>query len=116
MRAIVIREPGDENVLAVDDVPPPSLGPADLRIRVRATAVNQADLMQRRGFYAPPPGASPILGLECAGELIEVGPEARGFRVGQRVMALLAGGGYAAEVVVHHGSAVAVPDTMSDEE
>ena len=116
MRAIVIREPGDEDVLALDDVPPPALGPADLRIHVRATAVNQADLMQRRGFYAPPPGASTILGLECAGEVTEVGPEARGFRVGQRVMALLAGGGYAAEVTVHHGSALAVPDTMSDEE
>jgi putative PIG3 family NAD(P)H quinone oxidoreductase len=116
MRAIVIREPGDENVLALDDVPAPPLGPADMRIRVRATAVNQADLMQRRGFYAPPPGASPILGLECAGDVTEVGPDARGFRVGQRVMALLAGGGYAAEVTVHHGSALAVPDTMSDEE
>ena len=116
MRAIVIREPGDEDVLALEDVPSPPLGPADLRIRVRATAVNQADLMQRRGFYPPPPGASPILGLECAGEVIEVGAEARGFRVGQRVMALLAGGGYATEVTVHHGSALAVPDTMTDEE
>jgi len=116
MRAIVIREPGDESVLTLGDAPAPALGPADLRIRVRATAVNRADLLQRQGMYPPPPGASPILGLECAGEVVEVGPEARGFQVGQRAMALLAGGGYAEEVCVHHGSALPVPDAMSDEE
>lgn len=116
MRAIVIREPGDESVLTMGEAPPPELGPADVRIRVRATAVNRADLLQRQGFYPPPKGASPILGLECAGEVAELGPEARGFRVGQRVMALLAGGGYAEEVTVHHGSVLPVPDGMSDEE
>ncbi len=116
MRAIVIREPGDESVLQMGEAPSPPLGPADLRIRVRATAVNRADLLQRQGLYPPPPGASPILGMECAGEVIEVGPEARGFTRGQRVMALLPGGGYAEEAVVHHGSALPVPDVMSDEE
>src|SRR3989442_8755980 len=116
MRAIVIREPGDESVLHLGEAPSPPLGPADLRIRVRATAVNRADLLQRQGFYPPPPGASPILGLECAGEVVEVGPEARGFRSGERVMALLAGGGYAEEAVVHHTSAIPVPQGMSDEE
>jgi putative PIG3 family NAD(P)H quinone oxidoreductase len=116
MRAILIREPGDESVLQLGDAPSPPLGPADLRIRVRATAVNRADLLQRQGFYPPPPGTSPILGLECAGEVIEVGPEVRGFSLGQRVMALLAGGGYAEEAVVHHGSALPVPDGMADEE
>jgi putative PIG3 family NAD(P)H quinone oxidoreductase len=116
MRAILVREPGDESVLTLGDAPAPVLGPADLRIRVRATALNRADLMQRQGFYPPPPGASPILGMECAGEVIEVGPEAHGFRVGQRAMALLAGGGYAEEVCVDHGSALPVPDGMSDEE
>jgi putative PIG3 family NAD(P)H quinone oxidoreductase len=116
MRAIVIREPGDEDVLELGEAPSPLLGPADIRIRVRATAVNRADLLQRQGFYPPPPGASPIPGLECAGEVTELGPEVRGFAVGQRVMALLAGGGYAEEAVVHHGSAVPVPDGMADEE
>ncbi len=116
MRAILVREPGDESVLTLGDAPAPVLGPADLRIRVRATAVNRADLMQRQGFYPPPPGASPILGLECAGEVIEVGPEAHRFRVGERAMALLAGGGYAEEVCVDHGSVLPVPDGMSDEE
>src|SRR5262245_14059721 len=116
MRAILTREPGDESVLTLGDAPAPVLGPADLRIRVRATAVNRADLLQRQGMYPPPPGASPSLGLECAGEVVEVGPDARDVRVGQRAMALLAGGGYAEEVCVHHGSALPVPDAMSDEE
>jgi putative PIG3 family NAD(P)H quinone oxidoreductase len=116
MRAIVIREPGAEDVLVPGDAPEPELGPADLRIRVRATAVNRADLLQRMGLYPPPPGASPILGLECAGEVMELGREVRGFTVGQRVMALLAGGGYAEQATVHHGSALPVPDSMSDEE
>src|SRR5262249_26800963 len=116
MRAITIREPGGEDVLTLGDVPSPSLGPADVRIAVTATAVNRADLLQRQGFYPPPPGASEILGLECAGRLAEVGSDAGAFVRGERVMALLAGGGYAEEVVVHHGSVLPVPDAMSDEE
>src|SRR5215475_7497854 len=116
MRAILVREPGDEDVLKLGEAPAPPLGPDDLRIRVRATAVNRADLLQRQGMYPPPPGASPVLGLECAGEVIELGPEARGFRPGQRVMALLPGGGYAEEACVHHGSAIPLPDSMTDEE
>src|SRR5207245_4110844 len=94
--------------------PPPA--PATRRVRVPAPAVNRADLLQRQGLYPPPPGTSPILGMECAGEVVEVGPEARGFTPGQRVMALLPGGGYAEEAVVHHGAVLAVPETMSDEE
>jgi len=116
MRAIVVTEPGDESVLRIADVPSPVLGPADVRIRVRTTAVNRADLLQRQGLYPPPPGASPILGLECAGDVAEMGPEARGFSPGERVMALLPGGGYAEEAVVHHTAAMRVPDAMPDEE
>ncbi|TMA67104.1 MAG: NAD(P)H-quinone oxidoreductase [Deltaproteobacteria bacterium] len=116
MRAILVREPGDERVLVVGDAPRPPLGAADVRIRVRTAGVNRADLLQRQGLYPPPPGASPILGLECAGELTEVGPAAHGLAPGQRVMALLAGGGYAEDAVVHHGSVLPVPDGMTDEE
>jgi len=116
MRAIVVRAPGGEEMLEIGEVPAPSLGAADVRIRVRATAVNRADLLQRQGFYPPPPGASDVLGLECAGEVIAVGREVAGVQVGERVMALLAGGGYAEEAVVHHGSVLPVPDTMSDDE
>lgn len=102
MRAIHVR---DGNLQIGDSALPP-LGSEDVRIRVRATAVNRADLLQREGRYPPPPGASPILGLECAGVLDS----------GERVMALLPGGGYAEEVVVHRGSVMPVPDALSDEE
>ena len=114
MQAIVIREPGDEDVMQLAEVPDPVLGDQDVRIRVRATAVNRADLLQRRGMYPPPPGASTILGMECAGEVLEVGaavPPGR-FRPGDRVMALLPGGGYAQQAVVHHGSVMPVPAAL----
>jgi len=88
----------------------------DLRIANRATSVNRADLLQAAGRYPPPPGASDILGLECAGVVTEVGANVRGWAVGDRAMALLAGGGYAQEVIVHAGSAMHVPDTLTDEE
>src|SRR2546423_15318141 len=116
MKAILIDQPGNEDVLKLGDYPEPSPGAADLLIRVKCAGVNRADLLQRQGFYPPPPGASPILGLECAGTVVECGAAVRGFARGQRVMALLAGGGYAEDVVVHHGSVLPVPDGMSDEE
>src|SRR5262249_29814640 len=116
MRAMLVREPGDEHVLVPGDAPEPVLGPSDVRIRIRATAVNRADLMQRQGLYPPPPGVTPILGLECAGAVAEVGAEVRDVRVGQRVMALLPGGGYAEEACVDHGSVLPIPDGMTDEE
>jgi putative PIG3 family NAD(P)H quinone oxidoreductase len=91
--------------------------PSDaLRIAIRATAVNRADLLQAAGRYPPPPGASEVLGLECAGVVAEVGSAVKGWAAGDRVMALLPGGGYAGEVEVHHGSAMHVPDGLSDEE
>jgi len=92
------------------------LGSNDIRISVRASGVNRADLLQAAGHYPPPPGASPILGLECAGEVIDVGADVRGWSRGDRAMALLAGGGYAEEVVVDAGSAMHVPDALSDGE
>src|SRR5204862_3764426 len=116
MRAILIREPGDETVLVLGEAPSPPLGDDEVRIRVHTTAVNRADLLQRQGFYPPPPGASSILGLECAGEVVEVGASVSGVKVGERVMALLAGGGYAEEAVVDHGSVIPVPTALSDEE
>jgi putative PIG3 family NAD(P)H quinone oxidoreductase len=116
MRAIVFDAPGDESVLHLAEVPAPALAPGCLRLRVAATAVNRADLMQRRGLYPPPPGASEILGLECAGEVAEVAPGVAGWKPGDRAMALLAGGGYAEEAVVHAGSALPVPDSLTLEE
>ena len=114
MRAILFEKPGDESVLG--EAPAPALGADEVRIRVAACAVNRADLVQRQGGYPPPPGASQILGLECAGTVSEVGANVRGFAAGERVMALLAGGGYAEEVAVHAGSVMRVPPALSFEE
>lgn len=112
MRAITITN----SHLEIGEAERPVLGLDDLRISVRATAVNRADLLQAAGRYPPPPGASPILGLECAGVVAEVGTNVRGWAVGDRAMALLPGGGYAEDVVVHAGSAMHVPDALTDEE
>jgi len=112
MRAITV----DNAILRMGETAPPALGPGDLRIAVHATAVNRADLLQREGHYPPPPGASTILGLECAGVVAEVGAQVRDWSVGDRAMALLPGGGYAEEAVVHAGSAMRVPDALTDEE
>jgi len=113
MRAVLVQP---DHSLAIGDASAPPLGPDDLRIRVRATAVNRADLLQRIGKYPPPHGASEILGLECSGVVEEIGANVRGWSVGDRVMALLPGGGYAEQVVVHAGSAMRVRDGLSDEE
>ena len=116
MKAILVDAPGDERTLRMGEFPAPAIGPQDLRLRVVATALNRADLLQRQGLYAPPPGASPILGLECAGQVVEVGSEVKGWHTGERAMALLAGGGYAEEVAVPAVCAMRVPDAYSWEE
>src|SRR5438477_3478955 len=116
MRVVVFEHFGEPSVLRIGDVDSPKMSAEQLRIRVRATAVNRADLLQREGHYPPPPGASEILGLECAGRVIEVGERVRDWKIGDRAMALLAGGGYAEEVVVDAGSAMPIPETLSDEE
>lgn len=87
-------------------------GSGQIRIRVAAAGLNRADLLQRAGHYPPPPGASDILGLECAGVVSEVGAGSP-WRVGDRACALLAGGGMAEDVVVHAGHALPVPDGLS---
>jgi putative PIG3 family NAD(P)H quinone oxidoreductase len=109
MRAVVFDAPGGEEVLALREVPTPTPAGREVRVRVAATAVNRADLLQRRGLYPPPPGASPLLGLECAGVVDAVGDAARRFAPGDRVMALLAGGGYAEAVVVDERLLMPVP-------
>lgn len=109
MYAISIEN--DNLVWAETDDPELEIG--QVRIRVHATALNRADLVQREGGYPPPPGASPILGLECAGEIMEVGEGVSSFQVGDAVCALLAGGGYAEQVVVPAGQVLLVPSGLS---
>ncbi len=116
MKAVVIEKPGDESVLRLGEVADPIAKDDELLIRVKSAALNRADIMQRQGFYPPPPGASEILGLECSGEVIQVGKGVRGWRVGERAMALLPGGGYAEKAVVHFGSAMKAPPVLSDDE
>ncbi|MFW6092491.1 MAG: NAD(P)H-quinone oxidoreductase [Pseudomonadota bacterium] len=105
MKAIQIRD----DALVWADAAEPELGPGMVRIAVAATSVNRADLVQRAGHYPPPPGASEILGLECAGEVLEVGDGVTRVRPGDAVCALLAGGGYAEQVVVPAGQVLPVP-------
>ncbi|MEO1916554.1 MAG: NAD(P)H-quinone oxidoreductase [Myxococcales bacterium] len=116
MKAIVIEQPGDESCMKLGEAASPDMRPGAIRIHVAACAVNRADLLQRQGFYPPPPGASEILGLECAGEVVEVASDVTNFAVGDRAMALLAGGGYSEDVVVSAGSAMKVPERLSYEQ
>lgn len=110
MRAVVATEPGGPEVLHLIELPDLSPGDEDVLIEVAATAVNRADLLQRRGFYPPPPGASDIIGLECSGTVSAVGRTVTRWKVGDQVCALLSGGGYATQVVVPQGQVLPVPD------
>ncbi len=109
MRAVVITEPGGPEVLRWLEVPDPVPGPGEVVIEVAASGVNRADLMQREGHYPPPAGASPYPGLECSGRVRSVGDGVTGWRAGDEVCALLAGGGYAEQVVVPAGQLLPVP-------
>jgi putative PIG3 family NAD(P)H quinone oxidoreductase len=110
MRAVVVPDPGGPEALLVHELPDPSPGPGELLLDVVASAVNRADVQQRKGFYPPPPGASDVLGLECSGRVAAVGEGVSGFATGAEVCALLAGGGYAEQVVVPAGQVMSVPD------
>lgn len=116
MEAIVVEGEGRAARLRLGTAPEPSPGPGEVLIAVAATAVNRADILQKRGLYPPPPGASTILGLEAAGRIERCGRGVRGFAPGDRVMALLPGGGYAGKAVAPAGSVIAAPDSLSDAE
>ncbi|MDF3290886.1 MULTISPECIES: NAD(P)H-quinone oxidoreductase [Streptomyces] len=109
MYAITIPEPGGPEALVWAEVPDPEPGEGEVLVDVAASAVNRADLLQRQGFYDPPPGAPPYPGLECAGRISALGPGVSGWSVGDEVCALLAGGGYAQRVAVPAGQLLPVP-------
>jgi putative PIG3 family NAD(P)H quinone oxidoreductase len=110
MYAITVREPGGPDVLEWAEVPDPVAGPGEVLLDVVASGVNRADLLQRQGHYPPPPGASEIIGLECAGRVAALGEGVTGWSVGDEVCALLAGGGYAEKVAVPAAQLLPVPD------
>ncbi|MFJ4676763.1 MULTISPECIES: NAD(P)H-quinone oxidoreductase [unclassified Kitasatospora] len=116
MRAITIPEPGGPERLVWAEVPDPVPAAGEVLVEVAATAVNRADLLQRQGFYDPPPGSSPYPGLECAGRIVEVGPGVAGWAVGDEVCALLAGGGYAQRVAVPSGQLLPVPKGLTPQQ
>ncbi|MEU6384895.1 NAD(P)H-quinone oxidoreductase [Streptomyces bauhiniae] len=110
MHAITISEPGGPENLTWTEVPDPVPGEGEVLVEVVASAVNRADIMQRQGYYDPPPGASAYPGLECSGRIAALGPGVSGWSVGDEVCALLSGGGYAQKVVVPAGQLLPVPE------
>jgi NADPH2:quinone reductase len=114
MRAIVIAKPGGPEVLELREVPTPEPSRGEVRVRIRATAVNRADLLQRLGLYAAPPGSPPdIPGLEIAGEVDAVGEDVTDLALGDRVMGIVGGGGYAEQLTVHARALVRMPQGMT---
>lgn len=113
MKAVIFSSPGSADQLQIGEVETPTPKPQEILVKVTATAVNRADILQREGKYPPPEGASPILGLEMSGEVVEAGKEVTKWKVGDKVFGLLPGGGYAAYAVIHQDMAMPVPDNLS---
>lgn len=117
MRVVVVAAPGGPEVLELRQAAKPEPGVGEVRVRVKAAGVNRADLLQRRGLYPPPPGwPADIPGLEYAGTVERVGAGVRSWEIGDRVMGLVGGGGYADYVVVPEREAIRVADALSFEE
>lgn len=113
MRRIAAKGAGGPEVLAVEEGPLPTPGAGEVLVKVAYAGVNRPDVMQRRGLYPPPPGASPILGLEIAGRVVALGADVAGFREGQDVCALVAGGGYAEYCAAPALQCLPVPQGLS---
>jgi NADPH2:quinone reductase len=113
MTAIVIRAPGGPEVLVPEQRPVPQPGEGEVLVKVAAAGVNRPDVMQRKGLYPPPKGATDIPGLEIAGEVVALGPGATRWKVGDRVMALVVGGGYAEYCPAHESHCLPVPHGLS---
>src|SRR6478752_2165324 len=116
MHAITVNEPGDPDVMVWTEVPDPELRSDEVLLDVVAAGVNRADVMQRKGFYPPPPGASPYIGMEVSGRIAALGPDvdpAAGWAVGDEVCALIPGGGYAEQVTAPAGALLPIPAGVS---
>ncbi|MHB8186631.1 MAG: NAD(P)H-quinone oxidoreductase [Dermatophilaceae bacterium] len=113
MKAITIPTPGDADALVLDEVPTPEIAADEVLVQVAAAGVNRADLLQRQGFYPPPPGSSPYPGLEVSGTISALGSDVTGWVVGDQVCALLSGGGYAEQVAAPAAQLLPVPEGVS---
>ena len=116
MKAVIRTGDGDTDVLKIAEIPTPKPAETQLLVDVKATALNRADLIQRRGGYPPPPGESEILGLEIAGIVSDHGKNTEGFKIGDRVFGLVGGGGYAEKAVIDYRMAMHIPSDWSFEE
>src|SRR4051795_5880831 len=109
MRAVIADGPGGPEVLSVAELPDPEPGPGEVVLQVAAAGLNRADLLQRQGFYPPPPGASDIIGMECSGTVAALGEGVTGWSGGDEACALLSAGGYAERVAVPAGQLMQLP-------
>lgn len=116
MKAVLLRAYGSPSNLYIGAAPTPPIGEHEILVKVKATALNRADTMQRQGKYPPPKGASPILGLEMAGEVVQIGANVSHWKVGDKVCGLLSGGGYAEYAAIHKDLALPIPKGFSMEQ
>src|SRR5258706_14240893 len=113
MTAIAIRAPGGPEMLVPEERPVPVPGSGEILVKVAAAGVNRPDVRQRQGTYPPPKGAPDIPGLEIAGEVVALGPDVKRWKLGDKVAALVVGGGYAEYCLAHETHALPVPDSIS---
>ena len=116
MKAIRLKQFGSPENLYLGEFDTPKITENEVLVKVGATALNRADTLQRKGNYPPPKGASPILGLEMAGEVVQIGAKVTHWKVGNKVWGLLAGGGYAEYVAIHEAMAMPIPNGLSVEQ
>ncbi|MBF0276144.1 MAG: NAD(P)H-quinone oxidoreductase [SAR324 cluster bacterium] len=116
MKAVLVKEPGGPEQLYLGETPMPELNENEIRVKVHASAINRADTLQRRGHYPVPAGSSSVIGLEMAGEVEAAGEQVKKWKAGDRVFALLSGGGYAEYAVIHEDMAMPIPPNLGFEE
>lgn len=112
MKAVITNGDGGPEVLKIAEHTKPSPNADEVIIKIQYAGINRPDIVQRNGLYPPPQGASPILGLECSGEITEIGENVTQWKVGDKVCALLSGGGYAEYTVAHAGSCLPIPENL----
>ncbi|KAI8069228.1 NADPH:quinone reductase-like protein [Gongronella butleri] len=116
MRAVLVKQPGDASQLYIGEHPTPVPSESEILVKVHSFCLNRMDILQRKGLYPPPPGASPLIGVEVSGTVVSVGSQVTKFKEGDAVFGLMGGGGYAEYAVLHEGLAMHKPANLSFEE